>query len=70
MDGPEVTNAPGMIRTGELIGRESEGALNFDYFVNPCPDTTLSPTNELFDDTGDSTGGQIQATGVQGNIRT
>ncbi len=27
-----------MIRTGELIGREIEGALDLDYFINPCPD--------------------------------
>ncbi len=41
-----------MIRTGELIGRESEGALNLEYFINPCPDTTTSPTNELSGSTG------------------
>ena len=27
-----------MIRTGELIGRDSEGALNLDYFINPNRD--------------------------------
>jgi hypothetical protein len=47
-----ATRAPGMIRTGELIGRESEGALNLNYFNNTWPDTTLSPTNELSDSTG------------------
>ena len=41
-----------MIRTGELIGRESEGALNLEYFINPWPDTTTSPTNELTGSTG------------------
>jgi len=54
-----ITHAPAMIRTGELIGRESEGALNLEYFINQCPDTTTSPTNELFDATGDSTGGSM-----------
>jgi len=47
-----VTNAPGMIRTGELIGRVSEGALNLDYFIDPCRDQTLSTTNELYTSTG------------------
>ena len=35
-----------------LIGRESEGALNLEYFINPWPDTTTSPTNELSTSTG------------------
>jgi len=48
-----------MIRTGELIGRESEGSLNLEYFISQCSDTTTSPTNELFDATGDSTGGSM-----------
>jgi len=52
-----ASHAPAMIRTGELIGRES--SLNLEYFINSCPDTTTSPTNELFDTTGDSTGGSM-----------
>jgi len=51
-----------MIRTGELIGRESEGALNLSYFINPWPDTTTSPTNEL----AGSTGGRM----IAGPLRT
>jgi len=54
-----VTNAPAMIRTGELIGRESEGALDLDYFINPCnvsliipDDLTFSGTNETMGSTG------------------
>ena len=47
-----ATHAPGMIRTGELIGREIEGALNLEYFINPYPDTTTSPDNELSGSTG------------------
>ncbi|KPK36732.1 MAG: hypothetical protein AMK70_01255 [Nitrospira bacterium SG8_35_1] len=58
-DAAGITHAPAMIRTGELIGRESEGSLNLEYFINSCPDTTTSPTNELFDATGDSTGGSM-----------
>jgi hypothetical protein len=58
-DAAGITHAPAMIRTGELIGRESEGALNLEYYINQCPDTTTSPTNELFDATGDSTGGSF-----------
>ena len=49
-DGLDVTNAPAMIRTGELIGRSS--SLNLEYFVNSCPDRTLSATNETLDSTG------------------
>jgi hypothetical protein len=41
-----------MIRTGELIGRYNEGALDLDYFINPCRDTVTSPTNELTGSTG------------------
>ena len=52
-----ASHAPAMIRTGELIGRLNEGALNLEYFISPCPNKTPSPTNELFDYTGDSTGG-------------
>jgi hypothetical protein len=56
---PDITHAPAMIRTGELIGREK--ALNLDYFTGSCPDLTArSATNELFDITGDSTGGRLQ----------
>jgi len=57
-DGEFITNAPAMIRTGELIGRTR--SLNLEYYVNPCPDKTLSVTNELFDETnGNSTGGSM-----------
>ena len=43
-DGVGITNAPAMIRTGELIGRES--SLNLEYFKNPCPaDLNLSDPN-------------------------
>jgi hypothetical protein len=49
-DGTEISHAPAMIRTGELIGRES--ALNLDYLVESCPDKTYSATNELSDSTG------------------
>ena len=50
-DGPDISNVPAMIRTGELIGRES--ALNLDYLINSCPDhQTRSATNELSDSTG------------------
>jgi len=53
-----ITHAPGMIRTGELIGRET--SLNLDYFTSQCPDEITSPSNELFDaTTGDSTGGSM-----------
>jgi hypothetical protein len=54
-----ASHAPAMIRTGELIGRESEGSLNLEYYISQCPDTITSPTNELFDATGDSTGGSM-----------
>ena len=50
--GAGITHAPAMIRTGELIGRESEGALNLEYFISPCPNKTTSPTNELSGSTG------------------
>jgi hypothetical protein len=49
-DAPGITNAPAMIRTGELIGRES--SLNLGYFTSECPDRILSPTNETLDSTG------------------
>jgi predicted CxxxxCH...CXXCH cytochrome family protein len=50
-DGPDISHVPAMIRTGELIGRES--ALNLDYLINSCPDhQTRSATNELSDSTG------------------
>jgi hypothetical protein len=52
--GAGITHAPGMIRTGELIGRESEGSHNLEYFIGQCPDTTTSPTNELAGSTGGS----------------
>jgi hypothetical protein len=45
-----ASHAPGMIRTGELIGRES--SLNLNYFTSDCPGTTTSLTNELVDSTG------------------
>jgi len=51
-----ATNAPAMIRTGELIGRAS--ALNLQYFENPCDNQTLSATNETANSTGGAfTGG-------------
>jgi len=59
-----ATNAPAMIRTGELIGRAS--ALNLQYFENPCNDQTLSTTNE----TADSRGGALTGGGdryISGN---
>jgi len=43
-----------MIRTGELIGRESGGALNLEYLTSRCPDTTTSPTSERAGSTGGS----------------
>jgi hypothetical protein len=49
-NGLYVTHVPGMIRTGELIGRSS--SLNLEYFTSECPDRTLSATNELLDSTG------------------
>ncbi|MFC1827091.1 hypothetical protein ACFLZQ_04080, partial [Thermodesulfobacteriota bacterium] len=50
-DGLSVTNAPAMIRTGELIGLGS--SLNLEYLINPCPDDlNLSDTNETVDSTG------------------
>ena len=64
-----ITHAPAMIRTGELIGRESEGALNLDYFINPYPDTTTSPTNELSGSTGGAmkfSSGTVTENGVCG----
>ena len=36
-----TTNAPAMIRTGELIGLE--GALDLDYFINPCSVSPIIP---------------------------
>ena len=53
-----ASHAPAMIRTGELIGRES--SLNLDYFTSDCPDRIISATNELFDPTGDSKGGVMK----------
>jgi hypothetical protein len=53
-DGPEITNAPGMIRTGELIGRAN--SLNLNYLTDSCSGRTLSDTNEL----ADSTGGEMR----------
>jgi hypothetical protein len=48
---PLISHAPAMIRTGELIGRES--ALNLDYLIDPCiVGLTLSDTNETLDSTG------------------
>jgi len=52
-----ATHAPGMVRTGELIGRSS--ALNLEYFINPCNDQTFSATNE----TASSTGGVLTGGG-------
>ncbi len=52
--GAGIAHAPGMIRTGELIGRESEGAHDLEYFIGQCPDTNTSSTNELADSTGGS----------------
>ncbi|MFC1819013.1 hypothetical protein ACFL0B_07995, partial [Thermodesulfobacteriota bacterium] len=53
---PGITNAPGMIRTGELIGREIEGALDLDYFTSTCttdlPSVTYSTDNETVGSTG------------------
>jgi len=40
-----ASHAPAKILTGELIGRESEGALNLEYFINPWPDKATSLTN-------------------------
>ncbi|MFC1844374.1 cytochrome c3 family protein [Thermodesulfobacteriota bacterium] len=58
-----ATHAPAMIRTGELIDRET--SLDLDYFTSECNTKTLSPTNELFDATnGDSTGGSMKSYGV------
>jgi len=54
-----ATNAPAMIRTGELIGRSS--ALNLQYFENPCDDQTLSETNE----TANSAGGAFTGGGTR-----
>jgi len=55
-----TTNAPAMVRTGELIGRSS--ALNLSYFTNACPDQTFSTTNE----TAGSTGGSLKLYGGGG----
>jgi len=63
-DGPDISHAPAMIRTGELIGRPS--ALNLDYLVESCPDKTRSLTNELFAtpaEDKDSTGGAMKFQG-------
>ncbi|MEK6195851.1 MAG: hypothetical protein N2F24_16675, partial [Deltaproteobacteria bacterium] len=60
---PDISHAPAMIRTGELIGRSS--SLNLDFFTSDCPDTTHSTTHE----TSDSTGGQlISQGGGQGSV--
>jgi hypothetical protein len=51
---PNISNAPAMIRTGELIGRTN--SLNLDYMTDPCPGRTHSATNEL----AGSTGGEMK----------
>ncbi|MFC1827864.1 LamG domain-containing protein, partial [Thermodesulfobacteriota bacterium] len=50
-----TSNAPAMIRTGELIGRGN--SLNLDYFINACSESPIIPddlsgTNETVDSTG------------------
>jgi hypothetical protein len=53
-DGLDITHAPAMIRTGELLGRAS--SLNLDYMTDPCSGRTHSTTNEL----AGSTGGEMK----------
>jgi hypothetical protein len=66
-----TSHAPAMIRTGELIGRYIEGALDLDYFINPCNVSPIIPDDlSLTNETVGSTGGILMEYLPAGNNGT